>query len=78
VLARTEGSDTPLRGPRLLLVALAWSVPVLILIAGSDATLGLLAIWGHLEAARPAAILLLVLTWLVALLAMVAVKLRAT
>ena len=76
VLSRTEGS-TPLRGPHVVVVALAWSVPALIVIAGTDATLGLLAIWGHVDEAKPTALLLLVLTWLVALLAVVAVKLRA-
>ena len=59
------------------MVALAWSVPVLIVLAGLDATFGLFAIWGHAEAAKPTAFLLLVLTWLVALLAIVAVKIRA-
>ena len=78
VLARTEVNEAQIRGPRLLVVALAWAVPVLIVIAGSDATLGLFAIWGHSETAKPTAILLVVLTWLVAFLAVIAVKLRAT
>ena len=76
VLTRTEGR-APLRGPHLLVVALAWSVPMLLVIAGTDATLGLLAIWGHVSDTKPTALLLLVLTWLIALLAVVAVKLRA-
>ena len=76
VLARTEGS-APRRSSHIVLVALAWCVPALIAIAGTDATLGLIAIWGHADAAKPTAVLLVVLTWLVALLAIVAVKLRA-
>jgi hypothetical protein len=76
VLARTEGSAN-LRGPHLVVVALAWAVPALIVIAGIDATLGLFALWGHTSDAKPTAVLLVVLTWLVALLAVVAVKLRA-
>ena len=76
VLTRTEGS-APFRGPHVLVVILAWSVPGLIVIAGTDATLGLLAIWGHTNDSKPTALLLLVLTWLIALLAIVAVKLRA-
>ena len=59
------------------MIALAWSVPALIVIAGTDATLGLLAIWGHTNDSKPTALLLLVLVWLIALLALVAVKLRA-
>ena len=78
VLARAESSDTTMYGSRVLVVALAWSVPVLIVVAGLDATFGLFAIWGHEEAAKPTAFLLLLLTWLVALLAIVAVKIRAT
>ena len=76
VLTRTDGS-APLRGPRLLVVALAWSVPALIVIAGTDATLGLFALWGHTADTKPTALLLVVLIWLVAILAVVAVKLRA-
>jgi hypothetical protein len=76
VLARTEGA-APLRGPHFVVVALAWAVPALIVIAGTDATLGLLALWGHTDEAKPVALVLLVLTWLVAVLAIVAVKLRA-
>jgi hypothetical protein len=49
----------------------------LIVIAGTDATLGLFALWGHTADAKPTALLLVVLTWLVAILAVVAVKLRA-
>jgi hypothetical protein len=75
VLARTEA--TPMRGPHFVVVALAWAVPGLIVIAGTDATLGLLALWGHADEAKPVALVLLVLTWLVAVLAIVAVKLRA-
>ncbi len=77
VLARETTKTPAMRGPHVLIVALAWSVPVLILIAGLDATFGLLAIWGHHVATKPTALLLLVLTWLIALLAVVAVKLRA-
>jgi len=76
VLTRTEGS-VHLRGPRVVVHALAWSVPLLIVIAGTDATLGLFALWGHTSDAKPTAVLLVVLLWLVALLAVVAVKLRA-
>jgi hypothetical protein len=76
VLTRTEGSAN-LQGPRVVVLALAWAVPVLIVIAGIDATFGLLALWGHTSGAKPTAVLLVVLTWLVALLAVVAVKLRA-
>ncbi len=78
VLARAEESDGSMPGSRFLVIALAWSVPVLIVLAGLDATFGLLAIWGNGEAAKPTAFLLLLLTWLVALLAVVAVKIRAT
>ena len=77
VLARAESSGSTMYGSGVLVVALAWSVPVLIVLAGLDATFGLFAIWGHAEAAKPTAFLLLVLTWLVALLAVVAVKIRA-
>ena len=59
VLARAESSDTTMYGSRVLVVALAWSVPVLIVVAGLDATFGLFAIWGHEEAAKPTAFLLL-------------------
>ena len=76
VLARAEGA-APLRGPHFVVVVLAWAVPALIVIAGTDATLGLLALWGHAGEAKPVALVLLVLTWLVAVLAIVAVKLRA-
>lgn len=76
VLTRTEGTIR-VAGPRVVLVALAWSVPALIVIAGIDATLGLFALWGHTNDAKPTAVLLVVLTWLVALLAVAAVKLRA-
>lgn len=76
VLTRTEGSAS-LQGPRIVVVALAWAVPLLIVMAGIDATLGLFALWGHTAEAKPTAVLLVVLTWLVALLAVVAVKLRA-
>ena len=44
VLARAESSDTTMYGSRVLVVALAWSVPVLIVVAGLDATFGLFAI----------------------------------
>ena len=76
VLTRSEGSVN-LQGPRVLIIALAWAVPLLIVIAGTDATLGLFALWGHTSDARPTAVLLVVLIWLVALLAVIAVKLRA-
>jgi hypothetical protein len=76
VLARTEGGVN-LRGPRVLIHALAWAVPLLIVIAGADATLGLFALWGHTSDGKPTAVLLIILLWLVALLAVVAVKLRA-
>jgi hypothetical protein len=76
VLTRTEGSSH-LRGSRIVVVVLAWSVPGLIVIAGLDATLGLFALWGNTAEAKPTALLLVVLTWLVAILAVVAVKLRA-
>jgi hypothetical protein len=76
LLTRTEGGVT-LRGPRAVLHALAWSVPLLIVLAGADATLGLFALWGHTSDAKPTAVMLVVLLWLVALLAVIAVKLRA-
>ena len=76
VLARTEANVESGRVRRGV-HALAWSIPVLIVLAGADATFGLLALWGHADDAKPTAILLLVLTWLVALLAIVAVKMRA-
>jgi hypothetical protein len=76
VLARTEANAESGRSRRVV-HALAWSVPVLIVLAGVDATLGLLTLWGHADDAKPTAILLLVLTWLVALLALAAVKMRA-
>jgi hypothetical protein len=75
----TRGESTPsFKAPRFVGFALAWSVPALILLAGIDATFGLLALWGHHSVVRPTAVLLVVLTWLIAVLAVVAVKLRAT
>jgi len=76
VLLRAEESES-FRLPRAAAVALAWSVPVLIVVAGLDATFGLLALWGHADAAKPLAVILVVLTWLLAALAVIAVKLRA-
>jgi hypothetical protein len=76
VLLRAEESDS-FRLPRAAVVALVWSVPVLIVVAGLDATFGLLALWGHADASKPLAVILVVLTWLVAALAVIAVKLRA-
>ena len=76
VLLRAEASES-FRAPRAVAVALAWSVPVLIVLAGLDAILGLFALWGHEGASKPTAVLLVVLTWLVVVLALVAVKLRA-
>jgi hypothetical protein len=76
VLTRAETTQ-PLNVPRVIAVALAWSVPVLIVLAGLDATFGLLALWGHHSTVRPAALLIVVLTWLIAVLATVAVKFRA-
>ncbi len=76
VLLRAEESDT-FRLPRAIVVALAWSVPLLIVVAGLDATLGLVALWGHPTASKPVAVILVVLTWLVVGLAIVAVKFRA-
>jgi flagellar motor component MotA len=78
VLARGESAGPAMQGPHAIIIVLAWSVPALILIAGVDATFGLLALWGHHDASKPTAILLLVLTWLIAILSVVAVKLRAT
>jgi len=77
VLLRAEESES-FHLPRAAAIALAWSVPVLIVVAGLDATFGLLALWGHADAAKPLAVILVVLTWLVAALAVIAVKLRAT
>ena len=48
-----------------------------IVAAGLDATLGLIALWGYTIASKPMALLLVVLTWLVVGLAVVAVKCRA-
>ncbi len=77
VLARAEANTESSRTRRAV-HALAWSIPALILLAGADATLGLLALWGHADDAKPTrAVLLIILTWLVVLLALVAVKLRA-
>jgi hypothetical protein len=76
VLLRAEESESS-RLPRALAIALAWSVPVLIVVAGLDATLGLLALWGYASASKPAAVILVFLTWLVVSLAVVAVKFRA-
>jgi hypothetical protein len=76
VLLRAEESET-FRLPRPIVVALAWSVPLLIVVAGLDATLGLVALWGHPSASKPVAFILVVLTWLVVGLAVVAVKFRA-
>jgi hypothetical protein len=75
VLSRAD--TTRLDVPRPLAVALAWAVPVLIVLAGLDATFGLLALWGFDDVVKPTAILIVVLTWLIAVLAIVAVKLRA-
>jgi hypothetical protein len=77
VLLRAEESES-FHLSRAAIVALAWSVPLLIVVAGLDATLGLLALWGHDDAAKPLAIIIVALTWLVAALAVIAVKLRAT
>jgi hypothetical protein len=76
VLARGETTHA-LNAPRFIAFTLAWSVPALIVLAGLDATFGLLALWGHHAEVKPTAILLVVLIWLVAVLAAVAVKLRA-
>jgi hypothetical protein len=75
VLLRAEESES-FRLPRAVAVALAWSVPVLIVIAAVDATLGLSALWGHPDAAKPMALILVVLTWLIVFLAVIAVKFR--
>jgi hypothetical protein len=76
VLLRAEESDAFLL-PHAVAVGLAWSVPILIVVAGLDATLGLVALWGYSFASKPMALLLVVLTWLVVGLAVVAVKCRA-
>ena len=75
VLLRAEESES-FRLPRAVAVGLAWSVPVLIVIAAVDATLGLFALWGHADAAKPMALILVVLTWLIVFLAAIAVKFR--
>jgi hypothetical protein len=36
VLARAEGSDSTMPGSRVLVIALAWSVPVLIVLVGLE------------------------------------------
>jgi hypothetical protein len=76
VLLRAEESES-FRLPRAVAIALAWSVPVLIVVAGLDATLGMFALWGHASASKPVAVILVVLTWLVVGLAGIAVKFRA-
>ena len=76
VLLRAEESDS-FRLPRAVAIGLAWTVPVLIVIAALDATLGLFALWGHTSTSRPMAIILVGLTWLVVCLAVIAVKCRA-
>jgi hypothetical protein len=76
VLTRGE-TTSAFNVPRFVVVTLAWSVPALIVLAGLDATFGLLALWGHHEVVRPTALMLVVLIWLIAVLAVVAVKLRA-
>ena len=76
VLLRAEESET-FRLPRAVTVGLAWSVPLLIVIAALDATLGLFALWGHTSTSKPMAIILVGLTWLVVCLAAIAVKCRA-
>jgi hypothetical protein len=76
VLLRAEESDA-ISVPRGVAVTLAWSVPVLIILAALDGSLGLLALWGHTTASTPAAFLLIILTWLVVILAVIAVKYRA-
>ncbi len=75
-LASRRG-ERHVRLPRAIVIALAWSVPLLIVVAGLDATLGLVALWGHPTASKPVAVILVVLTWLVVGLAIVAVKFRA-
>ena len=75
MLTRADASAVDV--PRVIAVVLAWSMPILIVLAGIDATLGLVALWGHHEAVKPTAILIVVLTWLIAILAVVAVKFRA-
>ena len=76
VLLRAEESQT-FRLPRPVTIGLAWSVPVPIVIAALDATLGLFALWGHPSTSKPMAIILVGLTWLVVCLAVIAVKCRA-
>jgi hypothetical protein len=76
VLLRAEESET-FRLPRAVTVGLAWSVPALIVIAALDATLGLFALWGDTSASKPLALILVVLTWLIVCLAVIAVKCRA-
>lgn len=52
----------------------AWGVSVLIGIAATDATLGLLSLWGTWRVAGATAWLLVALVWLVAVLSGLAVK----
>jgi hypothetical protein len=51
----------------------AWSVPALIAIAATDATLGVLTLWGTVCAARATGYMLLGLIWLVVAVAATAV-----
>ena len=64
VLTRGETAAT-FNVPRFVVVIFAWSVPALIVLAGLDATFGLLALWGDHGADKPTAVLIVVLTWLV-------------
>jgi hypothetical protein len=55
-------------------IRLAWGVSFLIAIAATDATLGLLSLWGMWQVADVTGWLLVTLVWLVAVLSAVAVK----
>lgn len=52
----------------------AWGIPVLIVIAAADATLGLFSLWGTWDVATAAGWMLVSLVWLVAVLSAWAVK----
>lgn len=69
-VAEAEGG-TESQDERRKRIAWAWAVPVLIVLASIDATVGLFAMWGKWNTADLSGWLLLALIWLIAFLACV-------
>ena len=73
-LDRSQGlSSTQIRGLRRLL----WSVPIAIALAGLDAVIGLLTLWGKIEAGQIAGWMLVALVILIVALSFTAVSIEA-